>query len=383
MRKVLKKWLAPVSLAAGLALGSAVADAANLRFALGYPPGSLPVLSAEVWAETFATEAGDGSSARVYPLSLLNLMETSPGLRDGMADVGVVLMSYYLSEFPAAHMVTELTMLLEKEELKGPHGAIFSGAVMEYIMLNCPQCLDEFKNQNQVFLGSGATPPLPLMCNKSATRLDQMPGLRLRGGGSQHARWAQHIGATSVQMSVNEVYDALDQGVTDCTIQTATELTVFRLMEVVSHITVGAPGGGYAGSAVSNMNRDRWLSLNENQRSAALKAGAAMAADTIWQYHLSSQENLAEAARLGIEVVEADQSLVDETLRFIDQDVETIAAHYASRYGLENTEEKIASFREILTRWLDLIEGVENREALQELYWDEVFSKLDVSSYGV
>lgn len=274
-------------------------------------------------------------------------------------------------------------MLLEKEELKGPHGAIFSGAVMEYVMLNCPQCADEFKKQNQVFLGSGTTSPLPLMCNKSATRLDQMEGLRLRGGGAQHARWAQHVGATSVQMSVNEVYDALDQGVVDCTIQTATELTVFRLMEVVSHITTGTPGGGYGGSALSNMNRDRWISLPEAQRTAALKAGAAMAADAIWAYYLSNEENLVEAKERGIQVVEADQPLVDETARFIEADVKNIASHYASRYGLENTEEQITTFRGILDRWLDLIEGVDGKEELQQLYWDEIFSKVDVSSYGL
>lgn len=382
MKRIGSKLLTTASLAACISFASASADA-NLRFALGYPQGSIPALSAEVWAKTFEAETGGEVSARVYPLSLLNLMETSPGLRDGMADVGVVLMSYFLSEFPTSHMVTELTMLLEQEELKGPHGAIFSGAVMEYIMLNCPQCVEEFKRQNQVFLGSGTTSPLPLMCNKPATELDQMRGLRLRGGGSQHARWAQHIGATSVQMSVNEVYDALDQGVVDCTIQTATELTVFRLMEVVSHITTGAPGGGYGGSALANMNRDRWVSLTESQRTAALKAGAAMSADAIWAYYLSNEENLAEAQERGIKVVEANQALIDETTRFIERDVENVASHYASRYGLNNTEEQIATFRDILDRWLDLVEGVDGPEALQQLYWDEIFSKVDVSSYGV
>lgn len=377
----IKKLLILASASACLCLGSIVQ--ADLRFALGYPQGSIPAESAQVWADALE-EASDGEmSAKVYPLSLLNLMETSPGLRDGMADAGVVLTTYFMNEFPSTHMVTELTMLLDQQEFSGPHGAIFGGAVAEYVMAHCEECVEEFRQQNQVFTATGTTSPLPLLCNQPVTSLEDARGMRLRGGGPQHSRWAQAIGANSVQMSVNEVYDALDQGVVDCTIQTATELTVFRLNEVVTDITVGAPGGGYGGTALANINQDTWASLSEAGRTDVLRASAAMAAHIIWAYHLSNDQNLKDAREQGISVHEADPGLADFTEQFVADDVNTIAATYAERYGLENTEESIRQFRKILDRWIRLGAEMDSEEALRDILWREVYSQVDVSSYGL
>ena len=365
----------------GLCLGSLAQ--ADLRFALGYPQGSIPAESAQVWADTLEEVSQGELTAKIYPLSLLNLMETSPGLRDGMADVGAVLTTYFMNEFPSTHMVTELTMMLDQQKFSGPHGAVFGGAVAEYVMLHCDECVEEFRKQNQVFTATGTTAPLPLLCNQPVRSLEDAEGMRLRGGGPQHSRWAQAIGASSVQMSVNEVYDALDQGVVDCTIQTATELTVFRLMEVVTDITVGAPGGGYGGTALANVNHDTWSSLSEHERTYVLKASAAMAADIIWAYHVSNDQNLEDAKNEGIQVHKANDDLAGFTRQFVRKDVEAIATNYAERYGLENTEDSIDKFQQVLERWIDLGTEMDSKSALRDLLWREIYSRVDVSSYAL
>lgn len=377
----LRKLAIVATIIAGISL--ATASQATMRFALGYPQGSIPAVSAQVWADTLTETSNGELGARVYPLSLLNLMETSPGLRDGMADVGTVLTSYFLHEFPSTHMVTELTMLLDQQEFAGPHGAVFSGAVMEYVMLHCDECVDEFRQQNQVFTASGTTAPLPLLCTEPVTSLEDVKGLRLRGGGPQHSRWAQAVGASSVQMSVNEVYDALDQGVVECTIQTATELTVFRLKEVVTHITTGAPGGGYGGTALANMNRDTWSGLSEQERTHVLKASSAMAADIIWAYHESNEQNLKDALDEGIEIHPADDELTEFTRQFVEEDVKNIARHYAERYGLKETEQSIGKFQQLLERWRELGTEIDSKAAFQEILWREIYSHVDVGRYGL
>lgn len=193
----------------------------------------------------------------------------------------------------------------------------------------------------------------------------------------------RQIGASSVQMSVYEVYDALDQGVVDCTIQTATELTVFRLVEVVSDITVGAPGGGYGGTVLANINYDIWSSLSEKERIYILKASAAMAANIVWAYHVSNDQNLEDARNEGINIHEADAELASFTEQFVRQDVETIASNYAERYGLNNTEENIAKFREVLDRWIELGKEIDSEQALRSMLWREIYSRVDVSSYAL
>jgi len=42
----------------------------------------------------------------------------------------------------------------------------------------------------------------------------------------------------------------------------------------------------------------------------------------------------------------------------------------------------IAAFRPLLQRWATLIQDVESPDQLADLYWTEVFSKVDPSTYG-
>ena len=54
---------------------------------------------------------------------------------------------------------------------------------------------------------------------------------------------------------------------------------------------------------------------------------------------------------------------------------------YADR-GVANGEANAAKIRELMTKWVSLVKDVESAEALADLYWTEVLSKVDVASYG-
>lgn len=355
----------------------------TLRFASGYPPNSVAEDAVEKYIDVLEEQTDGELTAKIYSLTLLNLLETSAGVRDGMADAGIVLFPYFASEYPRVNMLAETSMLLNAGD-QGPDmaGLIFTGAFSEFLFLHCPQCDQELAKQNQVFLGSASTPTLPLLCNTSVTSLDDLAGKRLRSGGPQWSRWAESVGATPLSMSVNEIYEGLDQGVVDCTIQTTTELSIFRLDEVASDITLGVPGGVFGGSGVNNMNRDSWAALNDRQRAAVLRASATLSAQAAWGYDSLGAKNLEKAREQGIQVHQADEGLKQATREFIDQDIETIASNYQERHGVQDAEAMIEAFRPFLARWTKLIQGVEGPEELADLYWTEVFSKVDPSTYG-
>src|SRR5690606_25939090 len=131
--------------------------------------------------------------------------------------------------------------------------------------------------------------------------------------------WVAAVGATPVTMSVNEIYDGLSQGVVDCTIQSAPELTIFNLMEVSSHITLAAPGGVFAGA--NNMNKGSWQKLNEDERRAVLRASAVTNGQITWMYRDGALRNLETAQKSEkIEVRRADDSLVQASRKFIEAD---------------------------------------------------------------
>ena len=43
----------------------------------------------------------------------------------------------------------------------------------------------------------------------------------------------------------------------------------------------------------------------------------------------------------------------------------------------------ISGFRELLGKWVKKVKDVHTREELMGLYWNDVFSTVDVSAYGI
>lgn len=372
-----------VSVAAAGILLSTASYADTISHATGYPPNSIGANAANSFAEALEEISGGDMSAKVYAGSLLSFSETSPGIRDGMADSGFVLLSYYPSEFPAANLAGELSMLVELEDVPPSHsGLAYVGAMAEFVFNECDTCVEEFAAQNQVFTGASASSDYMLICNEEVATLDQLQGKRLRSAGPQWARWGEELGATPVTMSVSDAYEALNQGVLDCTISSSVDLDIFKLKEVATDITPAVPGGVYGATAVNNVNKDVWTGLNEQQRKDLLKASAVLGAVISWDYQVGAAKELEAADGYGITVHEASDDLTQATDEFVRNDIDKIAANYKERHGLENAEELAGKFRELLGKWVELTRDVDNVDDLAQLYWDELYSKVDVRSYA-
>ena len=108
----------------------------------------------------------------------------------------------------------------------------------------------------------------------------------------------------------------------------------------------------------------------------------AFAADVSWRYEEGSARSLDAAREKGVELTEPDEGLTKATEDFIAADVDAIAEYYASEHGIENAADIVAEFRPILEKWIDLTKDVGSAEELEQLYWDEVYSTVDASSYG-
>ncbi|WP_101675827.1 C4-dicarboxylate TRAP transporter substrate-binding protein [Alloalcanivorax mobilis] len=360
-----------------------VAGASTLRFASGYPPNSIPTAALNQFKKNLASYSDGELDAKVYELSLLNLMETSAGVRDGMADLGIVLTPYFPAEYPRTNLVAEISMSLELGDHSPKQaGLIYTGAMSEFILLHCPDCVAEFGRQNQVFLGSAATPPYSLLCRSEVNSLDDLKGKRLRTSGAQWARWAESVGANPITMSVNEIYEGLSQGVVDCSVQSTPELSVFRLFEVISSITLNYPGGVFGGVGASNVNADTWRGLEPQQRQALLHASSDLSAYFSWGYETAGVANEDTARKQGITIIEPDKAMKETNREYIRADLAKIAKSYEKQYGVKDGAAMITTFRGLLDKWQGLINDVQSADQLADIYWKEVFSKVDVNTYA-
>ncbi|MCQ4322626.1 C4-dicarboxylate TRAP transporter substrate-binding protein [Stutzerimonas stutzeri] len=369
-----------------LALAAGHAQARTLSYASVYPAGSEADKAVHTWADKLEEHSDGDLKAKVYPMSLLSASELSAGVRDNLADVGYLLTVYFPSEYPHINLINESAMqtnLIDPERLNGMGTFAFEGAITEFMFFNCPECMQELKAQNHVYTGNVASSGYGMVCTRPVVKPEDMAGLRMRVAGSHWSRWVSEFGGSSVSMTISEIREGLSQGALDCTISSLPEITNLSLTEVVTDVTVDLPGGIYAGSSGASVNGDVWRSLSEEQRTAMLRAGADLTARTPWLYETTQEEALEAVRKNGGNIHHATDEFRQATQEFVEKDRVTIIDFYKERYGVERGEEMLKEFAEILDKWVDLVQGVESVDELADLYWKEIFAKVDVSEHGL
>lgn len=360
------------------------AQAVELNYSVGLGPGSTVTQDVEAYAKKVEEWSDGDVTIRVFPLSLVSLPEMGPGIRDGLTDIGFMAAPYYPSEFAHTNFLAEQTMMLNLlDPPAGKEGAAYAGAMSEFILTKCPDCLDEYKKQNHVYMGHMSTSPYVMLCNGDVTTAEDLKGKRLRAGSAAYQRFAEHFGATGVQMPASEAYEALNQGVLDCAMLSAGDLTNYRLMEVVNSVTLGVPGNVYGGTVAGDINRDTWQGLTDEQREILLRGTAWLAAHMTWSYLDLHNRDLATAQEKGIKVQEASPELVAELQDFVKEDQKVVADIFAENFNITNAAEMQEEFRPVLERWVEKIADVNSADELTDLYWNEIYSKLDPATYSM
>lgn len=369
-------------LLAGVATG---ARAEELRYAAGYPPGAAAIDAAESAAKVIAEHSGGALTVKVYTSALLGFAEMEGGIRDGIADIGYMVTPYFPKDFPRTNLLNDMSMQLSNvgADVNRIAGMAYGGAMMEYIILNCPECLAEYTAQNMVFTGVGPTASYHLLCNQPVTSAEALKGKRLRAGAGQWNRWAVALGASPVQITGQESLESMKQGIIDCTVlSTVTALRDFQLINAVTDITLGVPGGVFAATPATTVNADVWRGLDGAKRAAFLKGAAYMSAAIPFIDHDRETAVLDEAAAKGIKTHEAEPELRAATAHFLEQDAATVAALYSGDFGVANAADMMTAFHPLLEKWVGLVDGVDSIEALAALYEREIYSKIDVATYG-
>lgn len=361
--------------------GSSGASAKTLKSAVGLATSSAQYYAHERFAD-YVAEHTD-LKIKVFSMSLLNLKETPPGIRDGVADMGFVLPPYFPAEYAESNLAANLSMLgTTGRQIESP-GAAMAGATTEYIF-TCPECLAEYAKQNQVYLGTGASPTYIMLCSKPLRTLDDLKGKKYRSGAANFGRWAEHFGGVKVSIPGNDVYEALGQGVIDCAMMSATELTNLSLFDVTKFVTRRIPGGVYSGVATNNVNVETWRDLTLVERKVFLAGSARIQADLTWKYYADARKNLEDAPGKGIEVIEPGPEIMKASDAFVEGDLKVIAEEFATAYGVQDVDAKIARFAELAEKWKGLTADLaDDPEAFAKLLWDEVYAKIDPETYGM
>ncbi len=371
------------ALAVGLAVAGATAGAQERTITLssGFPDSGVPPAAFKMVAEYL--EKNSNLRAEVFSMSLLSFSETTAGIRDGITDAGYVLTPYFPAEFSETNMVADMTLLV-RSGTKAPALAM-AAAVTEYVMLACPDCVAEYTTQNQLFLSGGASTEYSMVCKEPITSLDDLKGISVRSGAGVFGRWTEHFGGTKVSIPGSEMYEALSQGVVDCTLSGLPDVTSFQLADVAKHITFNAPGGVFGGAASMNVNLDLWRDMTAEERKAMLEAGSLMTAATAVIYTNQAAVSAEQIKAAGVTISPTPADIDAATNEFILGDMAVIEQQFTDLYGVENAAEKIEVMSGLIDKWKGLVDEIDTSdvEAFRGLLVTEIYAKIDPEAYGM
>ena len=174
----------------------------------------------------------------------------------GVADIAWGLQGYTSSQFQQA-MIVELPGVVPE----GKSGADALWDALDIIG-------GEFPGTVPVALWT-SEPNVMIMRDKVVRSPSDLEGLKIRVAGATAGKVAEALGATPVQMPINQVYNALQTGLIDGVFTGSSTLDDFKLDEVADSFTIGAPLGRL--SFFSVMGQGSFEALSDEAK-AALEA---------------------------------------------------------------------------------------------------------------
>ncbi|WP_288943754.1 hypothetical protein [uncultured Roseovarius sp.] len=365
-----------------VALSAANAET-TMSLTSGFPPGSIPERAHKELAGWM--EENSDIRLNVSAMTLLTFPEASPGVGQGIADMAYFVTPYHKAEYSESNLAAEMSMLSTIGTPSNAPGLAMAGAFAEYVTLNCDDCQTQFKMQNNVYLGTGASSEYGLFCREPIAGPEDLAGKKFRVGAENYGRWAEHFGAVKVSVPGSEIYEAMSIGVVDCTALSTPELENWQLYDVTAQVTTAVPGGVYAGVSSNAMNRDLWQSLTDEERATMLRGAGIVSAGVAGGYFSDALTAEAKAEEKGVDVVPAAEALASETEALAKADMATIAEQYTSIYGIEDVEAKMETISALVEVWKERINGIDpkDNQAFADLLWENVYSKLDPATYGM
>lgn len=307
----------------------------------------------------------------------LSAQATLGGLQSGAVDAGMVILTYHPAELPTVNYLNDLAVPTEDT-------LVVAGAFNEYVMTQCQRCLDEFKAAGVVFTGSYTAAPL-LLVNREVYRTpEDLVSKKVRiPGGDYNSRWASYFGLSPINVGGSEVYEMMNRGAIDITLNPAAILQTHSLMEVAKSV-ITMPVAAHRVSSPFVFSAASWGKLTPEQRRAFLDSAAVAQLRITGAYLTEAEGALKEARERGIEIVEPGEDMKAKMAAFLEGDLETIYKIAREQYKIDNPEEIREQFLAMIEKWKGIAtETGRDPEKMGQILRENAYAGLDPASYGL
>ena len=184
---------------------------------------------------------------------------------------------------------------------------------------------------NQKLLYAAPWPPSGLFTQKKVSSLEDIDGLKTRTYDKNGAKFLRKAGGSPQSMPWGEVYSALNTGLIDSVLTSATSGKDGKFWEVLDHFT--AINFAYPLNMLT-INMDYWNTMSQEQQEAMLRA-AEETEKAQWEASRQSNQNSLKTIKdNGIQITDVDQEFAAE----LDRIAEEIFQEFKSEAGKDTIQ---------------------------------------------
>lgn len=325
--------------------------------------------SAMVQWEEAITEFTNGKITfeNYWSASLLNALNVLEGVSDGVADVGLIIPSYFPNQMPVATWMFGFGAALSGSTV---HDVAAGGATSLEYGLTYQPLIDEYASHNLKLLQGTSTPAYNLLCNTPITSLEDAQDKRARAIGAVWSDSVEALGMTPISIAFNEAYEGLQRGVFECMVLNPNQLVIGNVFKDVAPEYVPVTMAQLQSSSWV-MNLDTWNSFPPELQ-AFITEQNVIAASRIWEGYMRIEGLVGDAIEAG-EVKVSDASALEPIVA--GQRAEFLAAMAGTApASVENADQLIEEYRARVGHWTDVLveqgfEPVErNPEAVMQAF---------------
>jgi TRAP-type C4-dicarboxylate transport system substrate-binding protein len=294
------------------------------------------------------------------------------GLRDGLIDAGMVIPVFVRKALINNNIVYDTIHLGHDDPIAS------AGAAHETIMLNCPNCVAEYKKFNAFLLSTFAGSSNVMVCRKPIKTVADIKGLKIRGGGASN-RLVKALGGVPVGVPPQELALSLERGGLDCSVQALNWMMSFGIHDIAKHV-IDYPMGSSRGLGLIVMNRKTWKGLTKAERkilwdnaplaSARAVAHSYLKVDKIYRSKIGPSK--------GVKFYSAGDDIKNAIKKMMVNEEAAVVATI-KKQGAKNPQKVVDAFKKNLVKWRKFsqndIKG--NAEAYAKILKREVYDKLD------
>ncbi|MGE3645337.1 MAG: TRAP transporter substrate-binding protein DctP [Beijerinckiaceae bacterium] len=369
-RTIRKSMLAAALLAGGSFIATPTLAAELVYGAFISPKHGVMRHALPIWGKAIAKATNNEITWKfVGGGQLVDVKGSLPGIKEGLVDGAFVIAPFAPSNLPSTNVIFSTQVF-------GEDTIAAAGASNETVLLHCPSCLTEAKNNNLVQLGGYATTPYLLMCRKDVSSVAELKGLKIRsaGGGVALMRMG---GATPVAMAPAAATQALQRGALDCVHGAASWLRSYGYEDVVKAIVDYPLGVGTPAMHLA-MSRKRYLAMTPAQRKAHVDASpASVASAVIDAYIISDTKILERAKKKGVKFIKGGKDFDELVAKRIKAQRDDIIGK-AQKFNVPNPGRILDAYDAALVKWRKLSKDIgTDTKKFEAALKREIYDKLD------